>query len=477
MRGLIAPTLAVLLAVAPAALPQLALAQPTGGQIDTGQASPAQTDTSPGTTSNTTLGTANTPPAEPAPAQPHAEPASPPPAPGQPATTQQAQPPAAPGQQDQANGPGPAAGTPEVQAPVPETQNAGENAQRQVPQATDTPAPTGNNATPPQPSVAPTPVTPIPAPPPFPDRGQPDAAELELQRALHGGSIHGRVSIPDAKAGNLVHPAGRDWRAFHNVTLLWIAGIAILGTAALLAVFYLIRGRVRVQDGFSGREMVRFTFIERMAHWMTASSFIVLALSGLNLTFGRHLLLPVIGPEAFTAVSAAGKFAHNFLAFPFTLGIVLLFVMWVGGNIPNKLDLVWLKMGGGMVGKGHPPAARFNAGQKGVFWITVLGGAIVAASGYMLVFPFAVTGIDGQQWAHMAHGTLSAVMIAVMLGHIYIGTLGMEGAFAAMGRGKVDYNWAREHHSLWVEEELAKAHEVVRPGSTTGPNARPAGAD
>lgn len=472
MRGLIAPTLAVLLAVAPAAL-----AQPTGGQIDTGQAGPSQTNTGPATTSGTTLGTANTPPSGPAPAQPHAEPASPSPAPGQPATAQQAQTPGTPGQQDQSNGPGPAAGAPEVQAPVPETQNAGENAQRQVPQATEAPAATGNTATPPQPAVAPTPVTPIPAPPPFPDRGQPDAAELELQRALHGSSIHGRVSIPDAKAGNLVHPAGRDWRTFHNVTLLWIAGIAILGTVALLAVFYLIRGRVRVQEGFSGREMVRFTFIERMAHWMTASSFIVLALSGLNLTFGRYLLLPLIGPEAFTAVSAAGKFAHNFLAFPFTLGIVLLFVMWVGGNIPNKLDLVWLKMGGGMVGKGHPPAARFNAGQKGVFWITVLGGGIVAVSGYMLVFPFVVTGIDGQQWAHMAHGTLSAVMIAVMLGHIYIGTLGMEGAFSAMGRGKVDYNWAREHHSLWVEDELAKAHEVVRPGSTSGPNPRPAGAD
>ena len=219
---------------------------------------------------------------------------------------------------------------------------------------------------------------------------------------------------------------------------------------------------------------MRFDLLERVNHWMVASCFIILGLSGLNLTFGRWLLLPVIGPEAFTAVSQAGKIAHNFLAFPFTAGLVVMLLVWLSDNIPNKLDLAWIKAGGGFIGRGHPKAARFNAGQKIVFWVTVLGGGLVATSGYVLIFPFAVTDIAGQQWAHMVHGVLSALMVAAMLAHIYIGSLGMEGAFDAMGTGRVDYNWAKEHHALWVEQELAKAHAVADIGQ---PHPRAAGAD
>ena len=379
-------------------------------------------------------------------------------------------------QQSQENGAGPPAGAPDVQNATPESQSAGQNQQRQVPQTTDTSAPTGTPAAP-QPTVAPTPVAPVTAPPPEGQRGQPSAEEQELEAALKGERIQGRISIPNQTASNLVQPAGRDWRVFHNRTLPWVAGVAVVATVVLLALFFLIRGRVRVREGFSGRTMLRFNFFERAVHWMTASCFIVLALSGLNLTFGRYLIRPVIGPEAFTTVSHWGKMAHNFLAFPFTLGILLLFIMWVGGNLPTRGDLTWLAQGGGIIGHANPKADRFNAGQKGIFWITVLGGAAVAASGYLLVFPFTVLDVNGQQWAHMTHGIVSAIMIAAILAHIYIGTLGMEGAFSAMGSGQVDYNWAREHHELWVEQELAKAHETARPGSTNEPTPRPAGAD
>jgi formate dehydrogenase subunit gamma len=298
------------------------------------------------------------------------------------------------------------------------------------------------------------------------------ADELELQKALQGGRIAGRISIPDARAQSLVQPAGRDWRQFHNVTLAWIGGIAVLGMAAIIALFYLSRGRIPIEAGKSGRTIQRFNLLERSAHWMTAGSFIVLALSGLNLTFGRHLLLPLIGPEAFATVTLWGKFAHNYLSFPFTLGVVLMFLLWLKDNIPNGGDVAWLKAGGGLVGHGHPPAGRFNGGQKMVFWITVLGGAAVAASGYVLIFPFWVTDIAGMQLAHIVHGVISVLMISAMLGHIYIGSLGMEGAFDAMGSGQVDVNWAREHHALWVDDELKKARAVVAPGA-----ARPAGAD
>jgi formate dehydrogenase subunit gamma len=297
------------------------------------------------------------------------------------------------------------------------------------------------------------------------------AEELELQKALQGGRIGGRISIPDAQASSLVQPAGRDWREFHNRTLTWIGGIAVLGMLAIIGMFYATRGRIAIDAGRSGRTIQRFNLLERSAHWMTAGSFVVLALTGLNLTFGRWLILPIIGPEAFATVTLWGKYAHNYLSFPFTLGVVLLFLLWVKDNIPNGRDVGWLKAAGGLFGHAHPPAERFNAGQKMVFWITVLGGAAVAMSGYVLIFPFWATDIAGQQLAHIVHGVISVLMIGAMLGHIYIGSVGMEGAFDAMGSGQVDLNWAKEHHSLWVEDEMRKARETIAPG------ARVAGAD
>jgi formate dehydrogenase subunit gamma len=155
-----------------------------------------------------------------------------------------------------------------------------------------------------------------------------------------------------------------------------------------------------------------------------------------------------------------GKYAHNYLSFPFTLGVVLIFLIWIGGNIPNKVDAEWLKRGGGIVGHDHPPAYRFNAGQKAIYWIVVLGGGAVAVTGYLLMFPFYGTDIGTMQTAQIVHAIVGVLFVAVMLAHIYIGTIGMEGAFEAMGEGTVDVNWAKEHHSLWLEEERAR----------TGPN-------
>ncbi|MGE0522171.1 MAG: formate dehydrogenase subunit gamma [Variibacter sp.] len=291
-----------------------------------------------------------------------------------------------------------------------------------------------------------------------PAQVDPAASAVKEQQLLQELSrIQGRVTIPDQRSSVLEQPAGRDWRYFHNVTLRWIGGIAILGMLALLVVFYLWRGMVKLQSGRSGRTIVRFNAAERFVHWMTATCFVILAISGLNITFGRPLLLPLIGPEAFTTWSEAAKYAHNYLSFPFTIGVVLIFLMWLVGNIPNRVDIEWLKRGGGIVGHDHPPAYRFNAGQKAIYWIVVIGGGAVAISGYVLIFPFYGTNIASMQNAQMVHATVAVLFIAVMLAHIYIGTIGMEGAFEAMGEGTVDVNWAKEHHSLWLQEEMTKA--------------------
>jgi formate dehydrogenase subunit gamma len=275
--------------------------------------------------------------------------------------------------------------------------------------------------------------------------------------------ISGRCTIPDQKACTIEQPAGRDWRHFHEVTLRWIGAISILGMLALLVIFYLVRGMVRLESGRSGRVLVRFSAFERLVHWMTAACFILLAISGLNITFGRPLLLPLIGPAAFTAWSQWAKYAHNYLSFPFTLGVFTIFLMWIAWNIPNRVDVEWLKRGGGIVGHDHPPADRFNAGQKMIYWIVVLGGTAVAVSGYILMFPFYGTNIADMQVAQIVHGVAALLFVAVMLGHIYIGTIGMEGAFEGMWDGTVDVNWAKEHHRVWLEKETAEGHVAPPP--------------
>jgi len=286
--------------------------------------------------------------------------------------------------------------------------------------------------------------------------------------------LEGRITIPDSKAGVLIQPAGQGWQQFHEVTLRWIGGIAILGVLALLIVFFAVRGMIRISSGRSGRTITRFNNLERSVHWLTAISFVILAISGLNITFGKPLLLPLFGPEAFTKFSIAMKYSHNYLSFPFTIGLVFIFLMWIKDNIPGKIDIEWLKAGGGIVGSKHPPARRFNGGQKIVYWLVVLGGTAIAITGYLLMFPFygigsatggiygGGIGIAGMQWAQIIHGVVSVLLIAAMLGHIYIGTIGMEGAFDAMSSGEVDLNWAKEHHRLWVEGEMRGASGGAR---------------
>jgi formate dehydrogenase subunit gamma len=225
--------------------------------------------------------------------------------------------------------------------------------------------------------------------------------------------------------------------------------------------FYSIRGRIMIDSGPSGRTILRFNGFERFVHWLTASCFIVLALSGLNVSFGKYLLLPLLGAEAFSAMSQLAKYAHNFLAFPFIIGLVFMFLVWVKDNIPEGGDLDWLKAGGGLMSKGHhPPAKKFNAGQKVIFWVVIGGGTVLSITGLMLLFPFSGTVIADLQLGQTIHGILSGLIVAVMMAHIYIGSVGMEGALDAMNSGEVDLNWAREHHSLWVEEVEAQEREV-----------------
>jgi formate dehydrogenase subunit gamma len=193
-------------------------------------------------------------------------------------------------------------------------------------------------------------------------------------------------------------------------------------------------------------------------HWLTATTFVVLGITGLNITFGRALILPWMGPDSFSAWSEWAKYSHNYLSFAFTIGVVLMFLMWIARNLPTAADAEWLKLGGGMFDRSnsvHAPAYKFNAGQKILFWIIALASTAMIISGFMLLFPFYYgLNVSNMQLAEVFHGVVGVLFVALILGHIYLGTIGMEGAFESMSEGTVDLNWAKEHHNLWAQEEI-----------------------
>ena len=295
----------------------------------------------------------------------------------------------------------------------------------------------------------------------------PDASVTNQRMLLEQAPrIQGRIDIPDVKASVLMQPAGRTWDYFHEVLLHWGGAIVIVGTIAFLAVAYLIIGRIRIAAGRSGQKIVRFKTFERFSHWLTAVSFVVLGLTGLNITFGKILLLPLVGPETFSDISQIAKYLHNFASFAFVAGLVLIAAIFFRDNLLARVDVEWVKQGGGFIKSRHAPAGRFNLGEKMVYWLSVAAGIAVSASGLLLLFPFYGTNIADMQLAQVAHAIIAILFIALILAHIYIGTLGMEGAFEAMGTGEVDLNWAREHHDRWLAEQLE--------GEGSRPSAAPA---
>ena len=317
------------------------------------------------------------------------------------------------------------------------------------------------------------------------------ASDPDLWRALRYSSADVETQIRGPAATTLIQDRGIWWLEFREGALLKLTAYLLGGTLLALALFYLIRGRIRIDGEKTGRTLTRFKTFERFGHWLLASSFIVLGLTGLISLIGRKLLIPSFGHEAFSTVATASKWVHNNISWAFIVALVIIFVVWVVHNIPDRTDLNWLAKAGGLLGGGHPPAKKFNAGQKLIFWSVVILGGSISVSGLSLLFPFELNifghtfstlnswGVPGwfgaadlpyplqpqeeMQYAQLWHAIVSLILTAIIFAHIYLGSVGMEGAFDAMGKGEVEEQWAREHHSIWADDVLnAKQTDAER---------------
>lgn len=276
----------------------------------------------------------------------------------------------------------------------------------------------------------------------------------------------------------LIQNGGENWRQLRNGPIAnyggWMMGVVLVA----LALFLMLRGRIRFKSGPSDKRVMRFTVWQRVVHWFTATLFVVLGLTGLAILYGRAVLIPVMGKDAFSVVAMASKQIHNFVGPLFVIAVMMLVVTFIVGNFYERGDLEWLKKGGGMVGSGHASAGRYNLGEKGWFWLATVAGVLVAGSGLVLDFPNFGQSRGVMQWAEMVHAISALIFISASFGHIYIGTVGMQGAIDGMAKGHVDANWAKEHHDRWYED-MERQGEVkplteVESQRVTGVRAPPA---
>ncbi len=305
-----------------------------------------------------------------------------------------------------------------------------------------------------------------------------------------GQGVTGYSSLPKSQApeaGNLIQPfvqypgsrltnAGEAWRQVRNNWLIPYGGSLVLIALGAVALFYWRKGTIELHGAETGRKIERFTPFERSAHWANAIAFVALAVSGIVMAFGKFFIQPVIGNALFGWLTYALKNIHNFAGPLFAVSLVIVFLTFLRDNLPRAEDLTWLLKGGGLLSSQEVPSHRFNAGEKLVFWGGVFFlGLIVVASGLVLdkLVPGLVYERSTMQISHMVHATATFLMIAMFIGHIYMGTIGMRGAYSAMRHGYVDETWAKEHHELWYNDIQAGKIPAQRT-EPVAPAAKPA---
>ena len=320
------------------------------------------------------------------------------------------------------------------------------------------------------------------------ERGQVQPGNNAPMWRAVGQGVTGYTSLPKSQApeaGNLIQPfvqypgsrlasAGESWRQVRNNIIIPYGAALLLIAVGAMALFYFSKGTIELHGQETGRKIERFTPFERSAHWANAIAFVSLAISGIVMAYGKYFLLPVMGGTLFGWLSFALKNLHNFAGPLFAVSLVVVFITFVKDNLPSKDDVVWMLKGGGLFSGTEVPSHRFNAGEKVVFWGGVLFlGLIVVGSGLVLdmLIPGLIYERGTMQIANMIHGVAALFMMAMFIGHIYMGTIGMRGAYKAMRTGYVDETWAKEHHELWYDDVKSGKIPAHRTATTTPPAA------
>jgi len=283
------------------------------------------------------------------------------------------------------------------------------------------------------------------------------------------------TSLPGRETNVLIQPEGQTWRALRNSQVSVFAGWALVAMVIVIGAFYFWKGTMQLHEPPTGRRIRRFTTWQMAIHWATAWTFVALAVTGLIIVFGKNVLLPLLGYTLFSWLAILAKNVHNFVGPLFFVCILLMFGTYVRDNFWRSYDWNWIRHFGGLMSKHDVPSGKFNAGEKVWFWGGVLVfGLIVSISGFVLDFPNFNQTRNTMQIANIVHLTIAALFMLGGLGHIYMGTIGMAGAYRAMTDGYVDETWAKEHHLYWYED--IKAGKIpTEPDDAPVPMAAPSG--
>lgn len=276
-------------------------------------------------------------------------------------------------------------------------------------------------------------------------------------RDVRGGdNPYQTTQVRGIESSVLVQSAGETWRQIRNGPITLYGGWLIVAMMIIIGAFYAVKGPIKLHEKPTGRRMLRFGAWDRMVHWGAAISFVLLAITGTIILFGKHILLPVVGYTLFSWLAILAKNVHNFVGPVFAFCTILLFITFVKDNLPRAYDLQWFAKFGGFFSGKHVPSGRFNAGEKAWFWggVTLLG-IVVSVTGFILNFPNFEQGRALMQQANVIHAIAAVLFVTMSLGHIYLGTIGVEGAYESMRTGYVDEVWAREHHDLWYQDTVA----------------------
>lgn len=275
----------------------------------------------------------------------------------------------------------------------------------------------------------------------------------------------GVTTVSGPEAGVLIQNGGQNWRQIRQGPVTTYSAIGLGIVILLLVIFHVAFGPTKLDDR-TGRTVTRWSMLDRVLHWYSAILFIILAITGLSLLFGREALIPIMGKEGFAAFAAFAKPVHNYLSLFFSAGIAIMLLKWIGQNIPNAADIKWVTTGGGYFGGEHHEAGFVNGGEKVWYWILFFGSTAMIGSGIFLLFPNLDWTREAMQNANIIHGISSMLIIAGSIGHVYLGTIGNQGTLEGMVTGEVDEAWAKKHHGLWLKEikgETSSAGGATRP--------------